>query len=427
MTPLPLDLQRAVGWLFALAIVCLVLAALYTNQYLFVGPMGETLPDISPTDFELVRAFQIGAVACALWALALVALATPVLAERFASAWARAANREGDAPRAWLAAVGAALVYTAVRFAFAMETIHAPLSALTAGDALLPFQYRALVPAVVHAAIWAVPALEHVDLRLLYAPIEAAAAVGVWAAVAALLRALDVPAASARLAALGVFVPLLFNLAAPWRYNAVFFPYDTLSVAFFALGLALLLRRAWWPFYALFVIATFNRETTCFLAVAWVAVALGRERLPVVAGHAVAQALLWIAIKAALAAIYAANAPLDAVSGGLFASMVGRSARILTSVPGFVYVLVVAMGALGPLLFVLRHRMSDERLRRLFWIVPPFLAGMAVVGELMEVRIYSELIPLVVVGLFVSLRSVVWEAARVSSAVPDLDLSEASA
>ena len=411
MTPLPLDLRRAVGGLFALAVVCLALAALYANQYLFVGSLGETLPDISPTDFELVRAFQIGAVLSVLWAGALMALASPSVAARATEAWARAAAREATTPRAWAVAAVVVVGYTAARFAFAMETIHAPLSALTAGEALLPFQYRALVPALVRAVVAAIPALDDVDLRLLYAPVEAAAAVGVWAAVGALLRALGVPAASARLAALGVFVPLGFNLATPWRYNAIYFPYDTLSVAFFALGLALLLRRAWWPFYALFVVATFNRETTCFLAIAWVALALGRERLPVVARHALAMGVLWLVIKAALAALYAANAPLDAVSGGLFASMIGRSARILTSVPGIVYVLVVAMGALVPLLLVLWPRVADARLRRLFWIVPPFLVGMTVVGEMMEVRIYSELIPLVVAGLVVALREVVREAA----------------
>ena len=34
--------------------------------------------------------------------------------------------------------------------------------------------------------------------------------------------------------------------------------------------------------------------------------------------------------------------------------------------------------------------------KRLFWVYVPFLAGMSVVGRLQEVRIYSELLPIMV-------------------------------
>ena len=397
--------------LFGLALVCVVLAGLYTNHYLFVGPLGEGLPDISPTDFELVLAFQITAGLCVVWALALATIATPAVAARLLDAWERLAASDASARGAGVAAVGLAAIYTAARFAFNIETIHAPLQSLTEGTALLPFQYRALVPWLVRGLTEAVPALGRADLRVLYAPFEWAAAVGVYAAFAYLLRTLGWSARASRLAALGVFAPLAFNLAAPWRYNHVFFPYDTPSVAFFTLGLALLLDGRMRAYYALFVLATLNRETTCFLTMAYAALALGRERPARIALHVAAQTALWGGVKAGLAWLYAANLPLDLRTGGLFSEMIGRSARILVSVPGNVYILFVTMGGLAGVALLLWGRVRDVRVRRMAWIALPFLAGMAVVGELMEVRIYSEGIPLVAAALALAVRSVVVEAA----------------
>lgn len=411
VTPLPLDLRRVVLLLFGLAVVCVALAGLYTNHYLFVGPLGEGLPDISPTDFQLVLAFQLTAGLCVVWSFALVALATPGVASRLLGLWERLTASDAAVRAAGVAVLALAAVYTAARFAFNIETIHAPLQSFTDGTALLPFQYRALVPWLVRGLTEAVPALARTDVRVLYAPFEFAAALGVYAAFAYLLRVLGWTASGARLAALGVFVPLAFNLAAPWRYNNVFFPYDTPSVAFFTLGLALLLDGKLPAYYALFVLATLNRETTCFLTMAYVALSVGRERPVRIAAHVAAQTALWGAVKVGLLALYAANQPLDLQTGGLFSEMVGRNARILVSLPGIVYILFVTMGGLAGAAVLLWHRVRDARVRRLTWIALPFLAGMAVVGELMEVRIYSELIPLVAASLAFAVRSVVAEAA----------------
>lgn len=407
VTNLPADVLRSVLVLFGSAILCVVLAGLYSNPYLFDGALGQGLPDISPTAPRVAWAFQCTAVLLALWGGGIAALALPSVAV--------AVQRVALAPgrwEPWWAALGLALSYVAARFAFNVETMHATLQEFTDGEALLPFQYRALVSWGVRGLAEGIPALRTVDLRLLYAPFEFGAAVGAYAALAYLLRVLGRSSGTSRRAALGMFALLALNLAAPWRHNSIYFPYDTPSVAFFTLGLAFLVGGRMSAFYVLFVLATLNRETTCFLTMAYVALAAGNERTERIAGHVVTQTALWVAVKVGLSALYAGNLPLDQNTGALFSGMIVRSTWILTSVPGIVYIALVTMGGLAGVAFLLRHRVTDTRVRRLVWIIPPFLAGMAIVGEMMEVRIYSELIPLVAVALVFAARSIVLEAAK---------------
>lgn len=411
MSALAPDVRRAVYALFGVAVVSVGLALVYANHYLFRGELGQTVPDISPSSGELVLAFQVTAVLSVVWATSLGWLGTPGGARRLTEAVERWVEREAASGRAVWVAAGLAVAYAALRFGANVETVHAPLDALTAGDAVLPFQYRALVPWLVRAAVEGAPAASALDPRVLYGVVEWASAFGVYAGCVYLVGPFVRAPATARVAALGVFVPLAFNLGGPWRYNAIYFPYDTPSVAFFALGLGLLLRRRYWAYYVLFAVATLNRETTCFLTLAHIALLFGKERPWRVALHGAAQVGVWVGIKVGLGALYASNPPLDPIAGGLFATMIDRSVRIVVSVPGLVYISGVTMGGLGAVLLLLHRRVRDSRIRRLLWVGVPFFAGMFVVGELMEVRIYSELIPIVGLGLLASLGSVVTEAA----------------
>ena len=414
LTELPDDVRRAIVTLFGVQVVCVLLAGVYTNHYLFLDPFGRGLPDVSPTAHQLVVSFQIGTALCALWSVALAVLASPAGGGRALDLLGRAIASDERSGWAWKAAVGCAALYAVGRLVLNEETTHATLQMLTDGTALLPFQYRDAVPALVRGLRAAVPGLDRVDLPWTYGAVEAVAGVGVWASVAHMLRPLVSSAAASRVGALAVFVPLAFNLVVPWRYNAIFFPYDTPSVAVFALGLGLLLRGDLRAYLVVFVLGTFNRETTCFLAVAYLALAVGREPWRRIAVLLAVQVALWVGIKVGMSWAYAGNDTLSDI--GLFASMIGRSGRILTAVPGLVYLLVVPLGGLATLLWTLRHRVRPDRLRRMYWFIPPFVLGMIIVGELMEVRIYSEFVPIVTVGLVVALREVA--AAGVRHAPP---------
>ena len=420
--PIASDVRRAVLAFVALAVVALVLAGLYAAPSHFADPSGRGLPDISPTAIELSRGFQVLAALALGWAGGLVVLGTPATAASARQRLREAVRREGEAPWAWAAAGALAVAYATARMAFTHEIDPARLADLVAGEASLPFQYRALVPALV-GLVAALPGVAAVPLAALFGVVEATAALGAWAAFRRFLRphlggAPEAAGARASVLALALFVPLGLGLASPWRYNAIYFPWDTVSVAAFTLGLALLQERRWGAFYALFAVATLNRETTCFLTVALVLAEVDRRpegaslwrHLGGLAAHGGAQLAIWLGVKTALAAAFAGNAAPGAEAGGLFVPTYVRSVWILTSVPGWAY-LGLAMGGAWLVPLLLRQRLAGVRWAPYARVVPVFLLGMALVGELLEVRIYAELLPLATAGLVLSLASVVREAA----------------
>ena len=383
-------LLRASKRSMLVATVALGLAALYGNYYALLEHHIE-LPDVSPSAGTLMVGYAALAVLFVAWSFGLSAAASPSAAARLLDRWRDLTRDEWRAARigGW-AAVSLALAYTAVRLLTNPTSPFATLEMLTAGEARLPFQYRTLVPWVAQAVHAVLPGL---DLRVPYGLVDAASALAVYGAFRLFLRVFIARPGARALAALAIYVPLFFNLAAPHRYYAVFFPWDTPSVAFFTLGLYLLYRRAWWAFYPLFVVATFNRETTCFLTVFYVLTFFQEERPGRLMAHAAAQAAIWFGIKAALYTTFLGNEPLSVGDSVLFANQIGRSLQIVLTIPGLVY-LALAMGGLWVLVAWLWPALTEARVKQAFRFVPAFLVGMVAVGELMEVRIYSELLPL---------------------------------
>jgi hypothetical protein len=408
----PPDVRRAVRALLAVAALCFAYAWLYGHLYSFRSNLGTGLPDVSTNADVLTLGLRNLALLTATWAFALVAAATPGSAAALERLWGRAANVMGRPSIAVVVAAVLAVGYALARVAVNAENLPHALADYTAGTGRTPFQYRALVPWTVRLAVAVVPPLGR-SLWLPYGAAEALAAFGAWAAARRFLRPYlpDRPGERSA-AAFGMFLLLGLNLALPFRHNAFFFPWDTLSVAFFTAGLALLRDRRWTAFYLLFSLATLNRETTCFLTIALVLSEVGRMPLPRLAAHGAAQLAIWVALKALLLALYSQNTPLlGAGTSSLFVMPTLLNIGAVSGVPG----LLVLSGAIGGLWLVpllLASRVAEPGLRRLFRVVPVFLAGMLVVGEVLEVRVYSELIPLVLAGLVMSIGSVVSEARR---------------
>lgn len=399
------DVQRAIYALLGFAVLCVILAALYRNPYLFQDPAGKGLPDINVGARTLVVCFQVGAATALFWSALLSVSGTPVWARALQPGWRRWTSRGRSAvPGAIVLAAG----YATARLAANGETLHATLEMLTAGTADLPFQYRALIPGLARLITTAVPSM---PLYVAYGMFEGVAALGLYVAFRYFLRPFVTDPRGRGLAALAVFLPLALTYATPYRYNAIYFPYDTPSVAFFTLGLALMMKREWRWYYPLFLLATLNRETTCFLTIAYALTALRRDQVREIVLHVGLQAALWVASKAGLHWVYLGNAVQQHAGGGLFYDQLARSARILTTVPGLIYIAVIAFGGAGVVVALLWRRVEDLRLRALFGIVPLFFGGMIVVGELLEVRIYGELIPIVTAAVILIVRSVVSESA----------------
>lgn len=407
----PRDVRRAALALLAVSALSLAYASLYGNVYQFRSPLGTGLPDASAGAETVLAVLGVAAVLGGLWAVLLALASTPSTAQRARALWHRLVAAEQRRAWAWLAAAALAGLYAALRVAYNSECSPATLADLTAGTAQTPFQYRTLVPWTVRAVVTAAPALGG-SLWLLYGLAEAAAALAAWIGFRRWLRPTVTTPAARSVVALVLFLPLALNLATPFRHNALFFGWDTLSVALFTGGLALLQERRWAAYYLLFAVATLNRETTCFLTIAWVLSHAGRVSLRHLAAHGAAQLAVWLAVKGALAMVYAGNTPLHEQSelGGLFITPYVLNLGAVSTVPGLL-MLASAMGGLWLVPALLHRRIEAPDLRRWFRVVPVFVVAMLIVGEALEVRIYSELIPLVTTALIVVGRSVVSEAA----------------
>jgi hypothetical protein len=63
---------------------------------------------------------------------------------------------------------------------------------------------------------------------------------------------------------------LLLLIPVGWNYmfiNSIFHSYDIPSLFFYCLGLHLFLNKKYFLFYIIFAVATFNRESTCFISI----------------------------------------------------------------------------------------------------------------------------------------------------------------
>ena len=289
----------------------------------------------------------------------------------------------------WTGAAVAAAGWTALRFETNREYARATLDALANGDAAAPFQHRVLVPAAVRLA----RELELPGIGVGDRPWQLVEFVAAVAAVVALRRlfATVIERGTAGALAIGSLVPLGLVLAFPPRVNPYFYPYDTPSVAFLAFGLVALRERRWVPYYAAFAVGCVNRETVCFLAVAFAlawAPAMAPRRL---GAHLAAQALLWTLVKLALVGRFPET---SAVGGGsrVFVDQWERNVEFLTTWTSAIQSLAV-LGGIWVLVLVRWPSVPDALWRRVSLTALPFLAGMAVVGLLAEVRIYADLFP----------------------------------
>ena len=320
----------------------------------------------------------------------------PILGPRSARAAIRLARL---APPA-LAALVLSVQFTLAHFSPAAVNPAASLDRLVAGTADTPFQFRALLPWFVRAAESVLGCLPiSLNAAHLFALGEITALLVAQAGIGRLLTRIGFDRAQAWLWSFSLYFVLAYVYLAP-EYLRLWYPADVPAIAFFAWGLVWLIERRWGRFAAVFAIGTLNRETTIFLALAALLVEWeGPHRR-----HALLRFLalsgLWLMIKTALAWLYRDNPGL-----GLFAS--GRPANNL-AILGDWRVLVRLTSFAGftwmPALIFYR-RIANRDLACALWIVPPYLMAMMLVANLNELRIYGELVPLLLPASLLALKA----------------------
>jgi hypothetical protein len=282
------------------------------------------------------------------------------------------------------------------------EWVAVDFSHLVAGTALTPMQYRVLFPFLVRqlqAAEW--PLLAGWGLSSYQRALDLLGCVAVLYAARYFWRSLGYRAGQAMAGSVlfALVLPFQFLLPAV-RYH---YCYDLPSIAFFTLCLGALVRRQWFVFYPVFILATFNRETTAFLVPIFLLAYVGRSPWRGVFGHAVAQTALWVGIKWLLWRVYGGNAD-PAYTGrfDLYQDTVAQNLRLLHGDPSVWFTLASNWGFLWIPAFTQWRRIGHPFIARALWAVPLYVCAMFFVGELAELRIYSEMIPLVLAGAVLS-------------------------
>lgn len=177
-------------------------------------------------------------------------------------------------------------------------------------------------------------------------------------------------------------------------YNNYYYPYDMSSLAFMAMGLWMIVsRQHWLMLAALCIPAMMNRETAIILPFFYLAF------------HWPAWRAVWRQFLALLAVSVAVKLVISAMLHASSDDMVS-----LYHVPGFLRLyynfafiwlgpeyrgtanVFFAFGFAWVLLFM--RGQTDARLRNMMLCFIPFFLGMMVVGNLSEIRIFAEFIPL---------------------------------
>lgn len=217
------------------------------------------------------------------------------------------------------------------------------------------------------------------------------------------------PNAPAGLAFL-VIVPVGWNYIA---LNGIYHTYDIPALAFFCWGLVLFLRKRFVLFYAIYILAGLNRESTCFITIAIFSLGL---RIPEPKNfmhvfiqslfktnkhlllHCVIQMLLWFSNKFGLEYFFR-NSPGNYYENTLSMTIFIKDA--LNGNPSWPYLdtssffghplcfFTIFAGLWLILPFLWKHIPSSSK--KLFWVVPPYLLAAFLHANLMETRVYHEI------------------------------------
>lgn len=283
-----------------------------------------------------------------------------------------------------------AYYFAQLRFGMNLVYENASPAQLVAGTAELPYQFRVLIPWTV-GAVMALPFISGGVEMELFRLVEFSFLFVLAISFRAFLMLFWPNLLSSSMLTCLLFYVLPFNTLYTYWY-----PYDIPAVAFFVLGLILLYRQQWAWYYPLFILATLNRETSLFLTGIFILTLWGKMPVRQILGHVAAQLFIWLAIKAMLQSLYPSN------MGSTFQLTFFENLQTLFQSFSALW-LVTNWGMLWVLVLVGWRKLQDPFLQRALLIVHPFLGIMFVVGQIDELRIYTELIPLILAGAILTL------------------------
>jgi hypothetical protein len=191
-------------------------------------------------------------------------------------------------------------------------------------------------------------------------------------------------------------VALLFPMI--WNYcllNRIYYPFDMPSILFFVMGCHFIFQRKWWAYYPTLVLASLNRETSCFLIGVFLLTLYKNMPTKRLLWHILVQAIMWIGLRGAIYSLVGADL------GFVRKTWIGFNARILRDMFAFQgngfrdwgKLLLIFGGTWLVIPWV--YRRQPAFLKRCLLVVLPFVAVAGAKAVMDEVRNYGELIPVV--------------------------------
>jgi len=209
-------------------------------------------------------------------------------------------------------------------------------------------------------------------------------------------RSLRLLGLNAQFANLGsLLVPLLSYFHFCLYFGPHFImPYDLPALAFYACGLYLILANRTWLLAAMMPLAVLNREVTLFLVLFYFLAAFPGKRCW---AWSSVYLLEFGAVKLFVNLLFLHNEHIPSV-GGLFVFNLFNNLMFFVNVTRWPALFSV-FGFTLPILFMGRHLIADQRVRRWIWVLPAWGALMVTVGLIIEIRIFAELIPYMAIAL----------------------------
>jgi len=200
-------------------------------------------------------------------------------------------------------------------------------------------------------------------------------------------------------------IPVVALFALPGFYGYGSMLYDLPALSLFTLGLALIAARRVWVYALVFAACVLNKETALLLTLVW-AVSEAHKRKPkqLVVGIGL-QVGFWLVVRGLLLWSFRNN-PGEPIALHLF-----RNAQVL-AVPGNWFRfrpvtdwLVLPMGfnllyVLGFVASLFALKKAPQFLKDALWIAVPLFVLTWLFGNVDEMRVYYELLPIVVLVLF---------------------------
>lgn len=194
---------------------------------------------------------------------------------------------------------------------------------------------------------------------------------------------------------------LPFHFILPAR--VYYYPYDIPSILFFILGLTFLRLKKWWLFLLIFAIGTFNRETTIFLPFIYLLTNWKHTHRSKLVIYFLLQIFVWVIIKFLLWQAFKDNT-IETVgyTDTIFKNTLDDNLELLTRPKAYLRLFTV-YGYLWLPLLLLWKNIRDQWIKSALLIVPCFHLAMLIPGDVGELRIYGEMLPLIIMGIVAGL------------------------